>query len=76
MVIQVRAICWQFPFILCSLHTFEGYMPVDKFLSEAEPTLELRDHILAYDPEKIEHFYDTSSKYYLRGVQNLVRLSD
>ncbi len=51
-------------------------MPVDKFLSEAEPTLELRDHILAYDPEKIEHFYDTSSKYYLRGVQNLVRLSD
>ncbi len=46
------------------------------YLLEAEAIPELRDHILAYDPAKIENIYTTSLKFYLRGVQKLVRLSD
>ena len=76
MVLKVRVICWHFPFILFSSHTFEGYLPLDMYLLEAEAIPELRDHILAYDPAKIENIYTTSLKFYLRGVQKLVRLSD
>ncbi len=49
---------------------------MDMYLLDAEPTPELRDHILAYDPAKIENLYFSSSDDYLRGVQKLVRLPD
>ncbi len=76
MVLKVRVICWHFTFILFSSDAFEGYIPIDMYLLDAEPTPELRDHILAYDPAKIENLYFSSSDDYLRGVQKLVRLPD
>ena len=64
---------------LILFYALKGYIPWDMYLSEAEVTPELKDCVLAYNPEIIDYsgICAISSRelaYYLSFVKDLVRI--
>ncbi|KJA16995.1 hypothetical protein HYPSUDRAFT_1045692 [Hypholoma sublateritium FD-334 SS-4] len=50
---------------------YRGYIPFDMYLTDAEATAELRRHVIAFDPDKIENLISADFSYYIICVQRL-----
>ena len=64
---------------LILFYAFKVYIPVNMYLSEAEVTPELKDCVLAYNPEMIDYsqiggMRSDDLAFYLYAVKDLVRI--